>query len=277
MRDFLYCVVVLLLFLPAWLGGQTPDYADHLFNQRKFPAAILEYERYLYQGAGNEADSLYAQKKILAAYYGGGMYDQLAEYSSASGLIGRDREFTSRFLALGEFREGRYEVARLIPNPADGPNSLLLIGIADMYLNRTGAAKASFAALPDAKTESAFYDRNALLGYCESLEALPQRSTLLAGTLALVPGLGYAYNGKWQTALSSLFLHAAFFASAWELRRADLPISSAVVALMGTAYYLGSIYGSASEALKHNQNVRKKYLDSVLAPYINSLEHEWNM
>ena len=277
MRKVPFCAVILLLFFPAWLGGQTPDYADHLFSQRKFPAAILEYERYLYQGAGSQADSLYAHKKILAAYYCGGMYDLLAEYSKASGLIGRDREFASRFLALGEFRLGHYEVARLIPNPADGPNALLLTGIADLYLNRSVAAKASFTALPEAGTGTGLYNRDALLGFCDSLEALPQRSALLAGTLALFPGAGYAYNGKWQTALSSLFLHAAFFASAWELRRADLPISSAVVALMGTAYYLGSIYGSASTTLKHNQNVRKKYLDSVLAPYISSLEHEWNM
>jgi len=275
MRYWLVPLLATMLgLLPLLLGAQTPAYADQLFKQRKFPAAILEYERFLYHEARSQEDSLYAQKQIMKSFYRAGMDEMLSEYGRESGLIERDREFTTRFLALSELRQGRYEVARLIPNREDGANALLLKGITELYLNRPDEAMACFGDLPSPGSGSVIYNKELLLSYCDRLKALPGRSAFLAGTLALIPGAGYAYNGKWQTALSSLLLQGAFFASAWELRRHQLPISSAMVALMGTAYYLGSIYGSASEAMRYNQEQRKKYLDSNLASWINCLEQE---
>jgi len=264
-------ILVLMCGLTAHLWAEA-DYAEHLFRKSSYPAAILEYERYLYYQAANASDSLYALRGIVKAYYQAGLYDEMVGQTRQSALQKNDPEFTVRFISLSELRRGRYEVASLLPNTDSGPKALLLRGIAELYLDRRGEAKTHFEALPEYDPRLFPIDKRELIGHSENLHGLAHRSAWLAGTLALIPGAGYAYNGKWQTAISSLLLHAAIFASAWELRQNQLPISSAVVALIGTAYYLGNIYGSVSEALKFNRLSRENYLDSSLAPYFEYLE-----
>jgi hypothetical protein len=268
------CIITLMILISflAPLGADQAAYADHLFMNRKYPAAILEYERFLYDQAGNASDSLYALQGIVRAYYQAGLYDEMTDELRLSALLNRDLEFTVRYISLSELRRGRYEVASHVSDLQGGPNAMLLKGIAELYLDRSADAKSSFKALPGYRAEVFPWNKAELIRFCDQLDRLPKRSAWLAGSLALIPGVGYAYNGKWQTAIASLLLHAAFFASAWELRQNDLPISSAVVAMMGTAYYVGNIYGSVSETLKHNRQVRKNYLDTSLAPYFQYLE-----
>ena len=250
------------------LSAQATPYADHLMSLRRYPAAIMEYERSLYFENHTRQDSLIILRNIVRAYYGAGLYDQMTEFSSRHALLIEDREYLSRYVALAELSRGRYELARLIPEPETDPNALLLRGIAELYQDRGEQARNTFSQIPD----NLYLSRAELLRISRNMEKLPRRSPLLAGSLALIPGAGYAYNGKWQTAISSLLLHAAFFATAWELRQNDLPVTSAMVALAGTAYYLGNIYGSATESIRSNLRTREKYLDAVLAPYIYYLE-----
>lgn len=259
---------LLFVVLAGILSAQGTVYAEHLMALRRYPAAILEYERSLYFEEHTRQDSLIILRNIVRAYYGAGLYDQMTDFAGRQALLVEDREYMSRFVALAEVKQGRYELARLIPEPDAAANSLLLKGIAELYLNRGDLARTSFSQIP----ENLYLSKAELLRINRNMEALPSKSPLLAGTLALVPGAGYAYNGKWQTAISSFLLHAAFFATAWELRQKDLPVTSAMVALAGTAYYLGNIYGSASEAARFNLRTREKYLDAVLAPYIYYLE-----
>lgn len=266
--------IIILIFMgcvPVPISAQA-DYADHLLSSRRYPAAILEYERYLYFQAANAVDSLRAMRGIIKAYYNAGLYDEMIAQTRRSDLPQSDPEFTLRFISLSELRRGRYEVASLLPDAETGAKSLLLKGIAEMYLERSEEAKTHFQALPEYDLKYFPLDKHELIRYSERLDDLSHRSAWLAGTMALIPGAGYAYNGKWQTAIASLLLHAAIFASAWELRQNHLPVSSAVVALIGTAYYLGNIYGSVSEALKFNRQTRENFLDSSLAPYFEYLE-----
>ncbi|MDZ4183124.1 MAG: hypothetical protein U1B83_09625, partial [Candidatus Cloacimonadaceae bacterium] len=150
-------------------------------------------------------------------------------------------------------------LARLLAQDSDQPDLIVLNGIAELYLDDGKAARHSFERLDDASD---------LIRIAGEADRQSRRSPLLAGTLAIIPGAGYAYAGSWQTGLSSLLLHALLFASAWELRQNDLPISSGIMALIGTGFYAGNIYGSVNAAARYNRERRKSYLDNELRPYL---------
>ncbi|NLK49162.1 MAG: hypothetical protein GX294_00765 [Candidatus Cloacimonetes bacterium] len=269
----LICLVVFTLFAGIAAADIT-DYADYLLEQKRYPAAVLEYERYLYHHAQTESDSLYAHMAMVRAYYGAGMYDEVWEFGNQQSLLTKSPEFQRRFLSLSHLRQGNYDAARLIPELAHGANSILLKGIAELYLGNSNTAQSLFHSLPDDAFSSTAWDKTALLQICQQSQRLPQKSPWLAGTLALIPGAGYAYNHKWQTAISSLLLHSIFAATAYELHSKDLPISSALVATVGLGYYIGNIYGSISESLKYNQRHRTQYLGTHLQPFIQYLEDD---
>lgn len=267
-------LVCLFLILQASLSASDRAYADHLFGTSQYPAAILEYQRFLWDGACDDADTLWARHQIIRACYKGGMYRQMRDYISMPGMMQDDAAFCRKFISLTAIREGQYGFAAAMNSESSDAYEMLVQGMALLYLNRVKEAQTIFEALPERQSESFIFDKKELLALQAKLKNQAKRSTVLAGTLALIPGAGYAYNGMWQTAFSSLLLNAAFAGSAYELQKNDLPISSAVVTLIGLGYYIGNIYGSVSMAMKENQTRRERFLNENLNHYFEYLENE---
>jgi hypothetical protein len=97
-----------------------------------------------------------------------------------------------------------------------------------------------------------------------TMSELPMRSPVAAGILSgLVPGLGQAYVGAWQSAAVSLVLNALFLGATVELFRQGLPASAAVGTLVFSVTYVGNIINAAQSATLFN-NGRRRAVDSEL-------------
>lgn len=264
-------ILIIVLFCGV-SHAATCEYADYLSKQRRYPAAILEYERFLYYQAESPGDSLYAHEAIIRAYYGAEMYNEMWDYGERHQLLKLSPEYQRRFLSLAKIRQGDYAAASRISEIAHGEKAILLKGIAELYQGNSGEAILLFNLLPANPRPGEMIDKAALLRIGEDAKQVPHKYPWLAGTLAVIPGAGYLYSHKWQTALSALLLHAVFFASAYEMQTKDMPITSTMVYGLGTGYYLGNIYGSVSEAAKYNKRKREEYLEPRLQPYIQYLE-----
>lgn len=246
-------LVILLLFMALTLFAETKQYADFLYQEGQYAASILEYNRFLYSDASSTSDSLYAISQIVRAYSNAGFFDEAAMYLRKSGLEYKHPDNAKVLKANLLLKKGEPRLAKLVCENATSDTLKVLKGTSELYLNLPDEAKRSFQSLE--------LKRDDLVKIADDLKRVPTKNPYMAATLAIVPGLGYAYCGKYQTAISAFALHAAIFASAWELNEQKLPITSLLVALSGTGFYLGSIYGSISEAQKYNEHNRKTWLD----------------
>jgi putative membrane protein insertion efficiency factor len=90
---------------------------------------------------------------------------------------------------------------------------------------------------------------------------LPHRIPLLAASLsAIVPGSGKWYAGKPMDGLYSLLLVGSAATIAYAYEDDHHRAKSAVFGSLGLFFYLGNIFGSASEAKRLNQHAREDLL-----------------
>jgi hypothetical protein len=92
----------------------------------------------------------------------------------------------------------------------------------------------------------------------------------LAGTLsAVVPGLGQAYAGSWESAAVSFVLNGVLIGATVELARRDFYAASTVTGLAGSVFYVGSILSAADLARRRNERAAepdRRELERLLVP-----------
>ncbi len=95
----------------------------------------------------------------------------------------------------------------------------------------------------------------------------------LAGTLsAVVPGLGQAYAGSWESAAVSFVLNGVLIGATVELARREFYAASTVTGLAGSVFYLGSILSAADLARRHNERAaepERRELERLLVPELS--------
>jgi hypothetical protein len=95
----------------------------------------------------------------------------------------------------------------------------------------------------------------------------------LAGTLsAIVPGLGQAYAGSWESAAVSFVLNGVLIGATVELARRDFYAASTVTGLAGSVFYVGSILSAADLARRRNERAaepERRELERLLVPELS--------
>ena len=95
---------------------------------------------------------------------------------------------------------------------------------------------------------------------CEGEERFTPKSPVLAGSLAMVPGLGYLYAGYPQSAISAAVLTGLFgWAAVQAAEDGNEPLAVAV-GLIGMGWYMGNIYGSVNAAIMSNEEHNRRAL-----------------
>jgi hypothetical protein len=92
----------------------------------------------------------------------------------------------------------------------------------------------------------------------------------LAGTLsAVVPGLGQAYAGSWESAAVSFVLNSVLIGATVELARRDFYAASTVTGLAGSVFYVGGVLSAADLARRRNERAaepERRELKRLLVP-----------
>jgi hypothetical protein len=109
----------------------------------------------------------------------------------------------------------------------------------------------------------------------DAAAAFRPRSRSVAGALAVVPGLGYAYSGHWQTALVTA---AILGLSGWGLAETVEDESYGTATVLGffaLTWYSGSICGSRQAAVRYNEAQLNRLLEPaelLCPPWATELE-----
>jgi hypothetical protein len=243
---------ILLLVFAAVLCADDLSFADSLYCHGEYYRAITEY----YRGMFSDGDRDYCHAQIRNCYQEGGDYEGLIGYLEGS----MDRE-DRLYVALANLKNDRPDIASIVSDDPLDPAKSLIYSLSEAYRGRYQGAGQRLDKITDPAFEGI---RDEVARIVEENKGLDFRSPLLAGILGIVPGLGYAYTGAWQTALSSLLANAILLGAAYELMGQELYFSAASVGAVGLGFYLGNIYGSANSAAKRNRTLRKQHLDKYL-------------
>ena len=82
---------------------------------------------------------------------------------------------------------------------------------------------------------------------------MKRKSPKLAGTLAVLPGAGYLYCGRYQDALIAFLVNGGLIWAAYESFDNDLYALGTVITFVEIGFYAGNIYGSVASAHKYNR------------------------
>ncbi len=245
-------LLLLVLIFAACLHADELSFADSLYGRGEYYRAITEYYRCLFRGENSD----YCHSRIRDCYLEGGDFPGLLDYLDGN-LDGEDR----LYVALANLKQDRPDVAAIVSDDTLDPAKSLIYCLSEAYRGRYSVAEERLSQVSDPPYVNL---RNEVARIVRENKELDFRSPLLAGILGVVPGLGYAYTGSWQTALSSLLTNAILMGAAYELANKQLYFSAASVGAVGLGFYLGNIYGSANAAAKRNKTLRKQHLDQYL-------------
>ena len=96
-------------------------------------------------------------------------------------------------------------------------------------------------------------------------DAIKKKSPRLSGLLSAVPGLGYLYLERYRDALTSLVVNCGVAYAAYESFDDDRPALGGVLALVGTGFYAGNVYGAVSSARQYNRIQTNRFIERLKA------------
>ena len=251
-------LLALILAMISWcMSAWELDLADSLMEHGEYYRAITEYYHFVFSEDSDLARA--GHRGIREAYTRGQDWEGLTDYLSYQ----RSTDDYA-YLAWAWINRERPDIAAIVSADGQAVAKRQMYAISKSF---EGDYTEADKVLRDIGDSGGLLNTK-LLQITAGAEALPRKSPVIAGTLGIIPGLGYAYNGYWDTALASFTFNLLWIASALELMDQDLHFTAAGVASVGLGFYMGNIFGAAKQAKKINSNRRWAYLQKHLGPII---------
>ena len=99
---------------------------------------------------------------------------------------------------------------------------------------------------------------------------VPRKSPVLAGTLSIVPGLGHIYLGEVRNGLLAMAWNGIFIYGLVDSILSGNYGQAALIGLLETIWYSGTIFGAVSGAHRHNRDA-KRIVEDGLRTNINQM------
>lgn len=257
--------------LPLEPRADVPSFADWLKRCGFYDRAITEYLRLLHDCPG-PSHAQDAQASICHCLYLLGRYPEAVRWGKdvlAAGGAAGARNDLLYLLGVSSYRLGVQEraaefFASVDPTKAGSEDlepavrAPLLLGLAQAHARDWTGAESVFLGIPAEHRFASQADYCAEL--CRRGRTLKQRNPSLAGGLAVVPGLGYLYDGYGRTALAALIINGLFLWGTTEAFLEGHEGLGGVLAFFGAGWYAGSIYGSVVSAHRANQKQEEELL-----------------
>ncbi len=256
--------------------------ADHFFQKESYDQAIVEYRKFLYLFDDHQQTGR-AAFQIALAHFKQHQYDKaLKAFEEISAnpehtfslqacfmvsrcLAALDRRLPAvvnlkRLLATTENEDVRDKACYHI-------GWVYLETVRELDRKTLNRAADYFARISPANQEAYQVQQlqtslRAALNDPQGVLASRKNSTL-AGGLAVFPGLGHVYCGRYHDALISFLINGGLIWAAWEAFDNDLEVLGAMISFVEVGFYGGNIYGAVSAAHKYNRRRSRGFLDNL--------------
>ncbi|MBD3338282.1 MAG: hypothetical protein GF353_04205 [Candidatus Lokiarchaeota archaeon] len=244
-------------------------FANYLYENNEYQRAVAEYERYLFSTQGNQ-DSIHF--KIGLCYYLNNQFTKSESKFAQFSQLNPNSRFVADvffYLAYINYKLKKYKVSTgyisRLQNNHDNSHVIVektqLLRIANqLHLRNWTHAEKSLKSI--SPTSNFLTSKNVLSNYLTEGRQLKSKNKYVAVALsAILPGAGKIYVGK---PIDGLFSFVLFSLTTWQSYDgfSENNIKSTkgwIFASIGTAFYLGNIYGSAVAAKIYNQEINHAF------------------
>ena len=89
------------------------------------------------------------------------------------------------------------------------------------------------------------------------------KSPVVAGILSIIPGLGYAYTGHKQTAITALLVNGLIAYATYTNFKNENYGMGILTGVFNLSFYVGNIYGSSKSAKRFNEEQKKSIINRL--------------
>jgi len=271
--------LVTLLFQFHCLAGETLiidsdkqfAFAETLFTQGEFRQAIDEYRRFVYFFPNDP-------RTDTARFNVGRSYMELNEFEQAvmafRALLNRAPKgalFLDSYRRISEcqVKLRQYDAAvRTLENLIKQTDDRDIRDEANYRIGWIYIETGSFHAARDylnriRPQNRTLYNIDHLFAELAKEPLLEKKSPLLAGTLSIVPGLGYLYCDRLGDALISFIVNSAMIYATYAAIDNDNPALGGILAFVELGFYSANIYGSTTSAHKFNRRKEQDFIETL--------------
>ncbi len=246
-------------------------FAETYFNEGAFRQAIDEYRRFIYFFP-NDARTDTARFRIGQSYMKNndfekainGFKELLNRSPKADLLVGSYRLISECHVRLRQYDAAVLNLENLmalVDDPDIKDETNYRIGWIYVETGSFETAREYFNRIRlGNKTK---YNMDHLFAELEKAPLIEKKSPVLAGTLSIVPGLGYLYCDRPRDALISFAVNGAMIYATYAAIDNDNPALGAILAFVELGFYSANIYGSATSAHKFNRRKKQDFIESL--------------
>lgn len=249
------------------------DYAKTCYEKADYISAIVEFKKFL-SFFPDDLKVKEAKFLIGKSWYNGGRFaEAIKVFNDISEKDNFNGRADNRIIIEAYFMQARCHVSSGNPVMAEitldnfikttnstDEKDRAKNNIAWIRLETAKWKKSREAFLAIGKENKEKYNVEKILAQLEKTDKISEKSPKIAGSLAVIPGAGYIYNGRYQDAFISFLLNSALIYAAYESFEHENYALGGVISFVGFGFYSGSIYGSVSSAHKYNKKARRGFI-----------------
>lgn len=141
------------------------------------------------------------------------------------------------------------------------PKIYLLNGYSLAKMGLYNESIASYKSLAENGSFSKLSEKN--IDFIEQLQKFKHKSPFLAGSLGLIPGLGYVYCGHKQTGFTAFLVNGLITYATYNSIRNKNYGMGALTGVFNLSFYLGSITGAVNSAKRYNEKKKSSILSKI--------------
>lgn len=254
------------------LQGSSADeqwnFANHLFVDKNYQAAFIEFERLTYFFPNSEVCEKAKIMKAACLYYLQDMYGAIEQLEKLT--ENKDNKFAADILLSHIYSEIGQSVKaqQLLDNLLKDINDPKLCSI--IYL------KKGVIFISDEKWQQAedCFNKVKYPEYKEAVILLKDRlkegelkfhkSPTFGGIMsAVIPGSGQIYSGRTKDGINAFLLNLLLIGGSVKAFKGNENVTGASLATVGLFFYLGNVFGGVSAAEKYNEEEGRKIIEDA--------------
>jgi tetratricopeptide (TPR) repeat protein len=252
-------------------------YADSLFQEKDYRTAEVEFKRFIHffpedprvhEAVFKTGTALFHQEQFHEAAR---QFNQIIIDDPA---LSKPHTMEAYFMQSQTFRQlDNFGYARVVLENllklADDPDTRDRIHLDMAKLHIEASLKPGINELEQAlaklekisSTGRLKAEKIEMITRIQNVRSQPEKNPTLAGILAVIPGAGFLYTGRFHDAAAAFAVNTGLGLAAWKAFDQGNPALGTVVGLVGSGFYSGSVYGSITAAHKHNHAQKIRILE----------------
>ncbi|MCK5836211.1 MAG: hypothetical protein KAH09_03005 [Desulfobacula sp.] len=269
------------------------EYAEKLFAEKDYETAMVEYKRFVHFFPDSPLTDQ-ARFKIGVCLFNLKKFNQAARVFNGIIMDDKENEITKEsffyqsraFMEMGNTGYAQIVLQNYLKLANDDKTrdriyfTLARIHLTDLRNGNSDSlalARDSLSKISGPGAE--IYNIDQYMDLIVKAERAPKKNPKLAGALAIIPGAGFFYCGRYRDAFTTFLLNVGLMYAAYTAFDNDNKALAGVIGFVETGFYSGNIYGSISSAHKYNRAQTLTILNKEFSiiPRINPKEKNYGI